>query len=252
MCYAIVVTELKYNVNVSNHNNGLTVTNKSASTFAVRSCNYGYPFTWLSVGKQQWGQYDHGSIVAEMDADIVFPVRFSQCFAISLITLRGNNDDIGAYGSIGTFDVLGFHVHTVQIGYSGSRYIKWMAVGIQQWGKLSGYQVTFPLTFPSIVYFVGGSHIECSNGSGASCVPSDINLNGFTDYTYQNSNQRNWIAIGKQRNGVLKNQQALHGLPSICLYLLLTLIIEFLQQDMETMMHPPLVLLVKINNYLLS
>ena len=78
---------------------------------------------------KQWGRYDKGSIVAEMNTTINFPINFSQFYGVAAITLRGNNTDLGTYAAIGSFSNSSFYVHTVQSGVGGSRYISWIAFG---------------------------------------------------------------------------------------------------------------------------
>lgn len=77
----------------------------------------------------QWGQYDHGSITSEINTTISFLINFPQFYSISAIMLRGDNGGNIAFASIGSFNGSNFRIQMYRIGSSGSRYIKWIAIG---------------------------------------------------------------------------------------------------------------------------
>lgn len=170
------------------------VTNITATGFRVTTpASTRHSVEVIAIGKQQWGMAN----LDEHDAvrTINFPVSYSSSvFAITAYCYdnKNKNEYINNAWTV-SWSTTSF----VFKQYQYESQYSWIAIGMQQWGKLNDYQVTFPLTFPTIVYFVGGSHIEYANGFGGSCVPSSISLNGFTDYTSQNNNARNWVALGK-------------------------------------------------------
>lgn len=156
-------------------------------------------FSWIAVGKQQWGQ-EYTNIDAAIS--VSFPVTYNQVWSILTAPSSKMEYRIGETCNIIQLTNSSFKISS--IGDMSLLDFNWISVGKQQWGSeqtTKGFHtITFPVSFSNSLYSV----VKSSAFRGSDSAGDERYI------VWQNKQQfrmgcdeggYNWIACGLQRNG---------------------------------------------------
>lgn len=182
------------------------ITTKSFQAFS--DCEPAY---WFLVAKQQWGTYETANASNKL-ITITFPVSFAAtAYSVALGHKGLSNWTNGA-----NVNYVNKTVSDMTVYYCDGYGFSWLAIGMQQWGFLSGggretYTWTYPQSFESAVF-----SIQLTMRSGGS---NDATYNAFKTVSYSLNKWQGYmslkedisfflLAIGVQQWGVADNGAA--------------------------------------------
>ena len=180
----------------------------STSTFTMYTRNTdSKAFSWLAVGKQQWGFKHMSASGTHSNTTITYPIAFNtQCYSVAS-TREGTSAD-------GTWNAVISNLTTTTFLCQLKIGLYWLAVGKQQWGwwddKSGSLSFSYPIAFTSTVCAIATSGI---NSGTVDMHISSSPLPTTTGAAMATTNSKfwvscYWIAVGIQQWGYVEDTSA--------------------------------------------